>query len=496
MLTDERNEPWIAFSESGGTFTVFDPDTFAQNVLPRYFRHRNFQSFIRQLNLYNFSKVLTARTVPRAKPNKGEQETWEFQNTDFHRDRPEDVDLIRRRGAIGPSPTRSRQNSKALSERTFASDLAPQPNYQLPMPPRPVLARRSSSQAHVEGEHHATSGPFALPVVPLAGFEPPAPSRPSRTAPSPTSHSTSRPPKSTPRRPLNATTPEELDALLDERKSLHSTVKKYRFDLGVLSYQVREGQARMRSLLQLTCQLKQLVKQLGGEAGESELANFPFHVFDPRLADFSVPFSVIENEFATKAGYDPRFPSPGSGYAFPQQQSTDMSDTMAYNSNVPPLVSATAPASQVDPAHSTFPSGLTVPASSPRTRSHSAPEQGIRRYDSYESAYSLPESQLTVDQATDFAYEPAEPIGDDSWLPTYLPEPPSQYSQPPSQYYSRPASSVGDVSILTSTSARGSYSSEGSSLTSSFVEVPMHESYDAQLRYSTLGQVLQGGSTG
>ncbi|BGO96409.1 Proteophosphoglycan ppg4 [Rhodotorula toruloides ATCC 204091] len=537
MLTDERNEPWIAFSESGDTFTVFDPDAFAQNVLPRYFRHRNFQSFVRQLNLYNFSKVVTARSVPRAKPTKGEQETWEFQNPDFHRDRPEDVDLIRRRGAIGSSPTRSRRNSKAQSGRTFASDLAPQPNYQLNMPPRPALASRSSSQIYVDGEPMASSGPFALPFVPPVGFEPPAPSRPSsstfrppprqqpsyppstlprrrsRTAPSPTSHPTSRPYKSTSRRPLNATTPDELDALLDERKSLHSTVKKYRFDLGVLSYQVREGQARMRSLLQLTWQLKQLVKQLGGEA---ELANFPFHVFDPRLADFSVPLSVIENDFATKSvarappppaeasstatGYDPRFPSPGSGYAFPQQESTNISDATTHPSSVPPPISTSAPSSHVDAAHTTFPSGLTVPATSPRTRSHSAPEQGIRRYDSYESAYSLPETQLAVDQATDFAYEPAEPVVDDSWTSTYLPKPPTQYYEPASRYSSRPASSLGGTSISTSmstnTSARGSYSSEGSSLASSFVEVPMHDTYDAQLQYSTLGQVLQGGSTG
>ncbi|BGO91103.1 hypothetical protein NBRC10512_005803 [Rhodotorula toruloides] len=485
MLTDERNEPWIAFSESGDTFTVFDPDTFAQNVLPRYFRHRNFQSFIRQLNLYNFSKVVTARTVPRAKPTKGEQETWEFQNPDFHRDRPENVDLIRRRGAIGPSPTTSRRNLKALSGRTFASDLAPQPNYELPMPSRPALAGRSSSQISVDGEPTATLGPFALPFVPPSGFEPLAPSRRSsstprppprwqpsypptslprrrsRTAPSPTSHPTARPPTSASRRPLNPTTPEELDALLDERKSLDATIKKYRFDLGVLSYQVREGQARMRSLLQLTWQLKQLVKQLGGEA----------------------------------AGYDPRFPSPGLGYAFPQQL-VNISDPTVHPSNASTPVPAPAGSSEGDTAHTTFPSGLTVPASSPRTCSHSAPEQGIRRYDSYESAYSVPETQLAVDQAIDCAYQPAGPIVDDSWLSTYPPEPSTQCSEPPSRYSSRPTSSVGDVGISTPTSARGSYSSEGSSLASSFVEVPRHDAYDAQLQYSTLGQILQGGSKG
>ncbi|BGP24170.1 Flocculation suppression protein [Rhodotorula toruloides] len=487
MLTDELNEPWIAFSNSGDTFNVFDPDTFAQNVLPRYFRHRNFQSFVRQLNLYNFRKVLAARSVPRAKSTKGEQEAWEFHNPDFHRDRPDDVHLIKRRVSTGPSPTRSRRNSEAVLGRPSLSNVAHLSDYQLPVRPASAYGSQSSSQTATNDERASSSSPFAIPFVPPAGADPPRPhprrqpSYPpstlprgrSRTAPSPTSLGPSHPAKSTPRRPFTARTPDELDPILIERKSLHSTVKKYRFDLGVLSYQVREGQARMWSLLQLTWQLKQLVKQLGGER---ELANFPFHVFDPRLADFSIPLSVIENDFASKS-------TAQAAYAFPQPHPADSSVATVYPSSHPVAQPTAMCAHEVAVPPTTVPSGLTVPASSPHTRSHSAPEQGIRRYESYESAYSLPESQLGFDQSTDFAYEPTESIVEDSWLSAYLADPPSQYS-------SRSASSLGEASIATS--GRSSYS-ESSSPASSFIEVPMHDTYDAHLAYSTLGQALQGG---
>ena len=45
----------------GVGFLILDPERFADTVLPAYFKHSNFPSFIRQLNMYGFSKKRTAK---------------------------------------------------------------------------------------------------------------------------------------------------------------------------------------------------------------------------------------------------------------------------------------------------------------------------------------------------------------------------------------------------------------------------------------------------
>ncbi len=42
----------IQWSEDGTTFSICDPKRFADEVLPQYFKHNNFTSFLRQLNVY------------------------------------------------------------------------------------------------------------------------------------------------------------------------------------------------------------------------------------------------------------------------------------------------------------------------------------------------------------------------------------------------------------------------------------------------------------
>lgn len=48
--------------QSGTSFHVFDQGRFAKEVLPKYFKHNNMASFVRQLNMCEY--FLSSQTCP------------------------------------------------------------------------------------------------------------------------------------------------------------------------------------------------------------------------------------------------------------------------------------------------------------------------------------------------------------------------------------------------------------------------------------------------
>ncbi|MGH0175571.1 UNVERIFIED_CONTAM: hypothetical protein FKN15_017701, partial [Acipenser sinensis] len=67
---------------SGNSFHVFDQGRFAKEVLPKYFKHNNMASFVRQLNMYGFRKVVHIEQGGLVKPEKDDTE---FQHAYFIR---------------------------------------------------------------------------------------------------------------------------------------------------------------------------------------------------------------------------------------------------------------------------------------------------------------------------------------------------------------------------------------------------------------------------
>lgn len=81
MLEDNTIEEMISWGPSGTTFSVANPAEFAKIVLPNWFKHSNWQSFVRQLNMYGFHKV--NHTYQGTADD--EIQIWEFKHPNFRR---------------------------------------------------------------------------------------------------------------------------------------------------------------------------------------------------------------------------------------------------------------------------------------------------------------------------------------------------------------------------------------------------------------------------
>uniref|UniRef100_A0AAV1UIC7 HSF-type DNA-binding domain-containing protein n=1 Tax=Peronospora matthiolae TaxID=2874970 RepID=A0AAV1UIC7_9STRA len=91
------------WNATGDTIIVAQLETFVAMVLPRFFKHRNFPSFVRQLNLYGFHKTVL------------DSKRLEFQHPYFKRGRPDLLHLIKRKVSSSSSSSSSHHNQHIVS---------------------------------------------------------------------------------------------------------------------------------------------------------------------------------------------------------------------------------------------------------------------------------------------------------------------------------------------------------------------------------------------
>ncbi|KAI8999802.1 HSF-type DNA-binding-domain-containing protein [Gaertneriomyces semiglobifer] len=96
LLSDSSHQHLITWSSSGTSFLILNAPQFSNQILPKTFKHNNYTSFVRQLNLYGFHKK--NRSYHRGEEESRDTEPREFCHPRFLRGRTDLLCEIKRKG--------------------------------------------------------------------------------------------------------------------------------------------------------------------------------------------------------------------------------------------------------------------------------------------------------------------------------------------------------------------------------------------------------------
>lgn len=120
----------IRWSENGDSFIVVDEDEFAKTLIPELFKHNNYASFVRQLNMYGFHKKVGLSDNSMRSSERKNKSPSEYYHVHFKRGYPDMLFLVQKPKSpqgkgIGKSGARIKQEGGNLdddSEDTFETD--------------------------------------------------------------------------------------------------------------------------------------------------------------------------------------------------------------------------------------------------------------------------------------------------------------------------------------------------------------------------------------
>ncbi|KAG2063109.1 winged helix DNA-binding domain-containing protein [Suillus decipiens] len=121
MLEDHTFSHVVSWGPQGDCFVVKDMNEFTKSILPRMFKHSSFASFVRQLNKYDFHKVKTSDDA------KFDEHSWTFRHPDFHANRRDALENIKRKVPAARKSLISSSNG-SLSGGRGASSGSPVPD--------------------------------------------------------------------------------------------------------------------------------------------------------------------------------------------------------------------------------------------------------------------------------------------------------------------------------------------------------------------------------
>ncbi len=108
LVDDPDTNSMISWSPEGTSFVIHNQAEFTQSLLPYYYKHSNMASFVRQLNMYGFHKVVG---VDSGGLKSEKQEEMEFAHPCFLRGMEHLLEKIKRKVA---SQAKSAQFAPAM----------------------------------------------------------------------------------------------------------------------------------------------------------------------------------------------------------------------------------------------------------------------------------------------------------------------------------------------------------------------------------------------
>lgn len=130
----------IRWSDKGDSFVVLDEDEFAKTLIPELFKHNNYASFVRQLNMYGFHKRVGLSDNSMKASERKNKSPSEYYNPYFRRGHPNLLWLINK-----PKGGNSKKKGKKDEVDVESEEEGVEETYSAPNVAAPQAARASVS---------------------------------------------------------------------------------------------------------------------------------------------------------------------------------------------------------------------------------------------------------------------------------------------------------------------------------------------------------------
>lgn len=134
FLDESKNTDLIRWSDKGDSFIVLDEDEFAKTLIPELFKHNNYASFVRQLNMYGFHKRVGLSDNSMKASERKNKSPSEYYNPYFKRGHPNLLWLINKPKSGSSKKKGKKEDGDVDSDEENIIEEIPTAPYGVPAP--------------------------------------------------------------------------------------------------------------------------------------------------------------------------------------------------------------------------------------------------------------------------------------------------------------------------------------------------------------------------